>query len=78
MEGGGEGLRGFGIRKQVSGKLLDDELIELHVQVERIDHPISPRPASAQVRLSMLCVRPMAGETVLRQNRPDVPIVGRI
>ena len=44
VESGGDDLIGGGVGKEVPGELLDGELIERHVGVERIDHPIAPRP----------------------------------
>ena len=32
------------VRQQVARDLLDRELIERHVAVERVDHPVAPRP----------------------------------
>ena len=48
MEAGRELLLVRRVRKQVAGELLDREPIERHVGVERVDHPISPRPVVAR------------------------------
>ena len=47
METRGENLLGLRVREQVTGELLDGELVEGHVRVERIDHPVAPRPIAA-------------------------------
>ena len=44
MEGGRDDLVFGGVREQVSGQLLDRELIERLVLIERLDHPIAIGP----------------------------------
>ena len=34
-------------RQQIAGQLLDRELVERHVRVERADDPVAPRPQFA-------------------------------
>ena len=44
VESGGDQLVERWVRQLVAGKLLDRELIEWHVAVECLDHPITPAP----------------------------------
>ena len=44
MEGGGDALVQRGIGEKVAGNLLDGELIERHVAIERVDDPVAPPP----------------------------------
>ena len=47
MKAGGNLLGCGGIGQQIPGDLLDGELIEGHVAIERVDHPIAPAPHAA-------------------------------
>ena len=49
MKAGGDDLLGCGIGQQVTGDLLERELIEGHVGIERVHHPIAPGPDFAEV-----------------------------
>ncbi len=49
MEAGGDFLIERGVRQQVASQLLDRELIERHVAVERVDHPIAVMPHHARI-----------------------------
>ena len=44
VEGGGELLVAGGVREEIAGELLDDELVEGQVFVEGTDHPIAVGP----------------------------------
>ncbi len=44
MEGGGDELRVRGLGQQVAGQLLDGELVERLIAVERLDHPVAVGP----------------------------------
>ncbi len=44
METGCDALLERRVGEEVTGDLLEGELIERHVLVEGVDHPISPRP----------------------------------
>ncbi len=48
VEAGGQYLFLGGIGQQVTGQLPGDELIVRVIFVERVDHPIAPRPHGAQ------------------------------
>ena len=63
---GGQTLVGGGIRQQVAGELLDGELVEWHVRVERADHPVAVGPDIA-VRILFETV----GVRIARQVQPD-------
>ena len=49
VEAGGDALRLGGVRQHIAGKLLDGELREGHVGVERVDNPVAIRPEVAEV-----------------------------
>ena len=62
VEAGGHLLLARGIRQQVAGQLLDGELIEWQVAVERVDDPVSPWPHPAQaVDVVAVCIRVACG-----------------
>ena len=44
VEAGGDLLVERRVRQQVAGELLDRELVERHVAVEGVDHPVAPAP----------------------------------
>ena len=57
IESRGQNLALIGIRQHVSGQLLNCKLIERHIVVEGIDHPVAPWPHEAfPVRLVATCV----------------------
>ena len=57
MKACGDGLRARGRGQQVAGDLVDRELIEGFVFIERVDHPIAPRPhLAAAVGLEAVAV----------------------
>ena len=47
IEGGRQSLIASRMRQQVSGKLLDGELIERHIGVIGVDDPVPPGPLAA-------------------------------
>src|SRR4029079_15446003 len=47
MKTGGDPLRLRGVWQQITRELFDRELIEWHVGVHRVDHPITPWPDAA-------------------------------
>ena len=49
VEAGADLLLERRVRQQVAGQVFDRELIERHVRVERLDHPIAVRPHLAEV-----------------------------
>ena len=54
----GDALVQSGIRQQVAGNLLNGELIERHVLLERFNHPIAPAPHIARaIGLIAVCIR---------------------
>ena len=65
MKAGGDELRRRRIRQQVAGELLDRELIERHVLVERVDRPVAPIPHRAR-RIALVAV----GVRVARRVEP--------
>jgi len=46
VETGGEDLLGGGIGQEITGELLEGELVEGHVRVEGVDDPIAPWPVA--------------------------------
>ena len=48
MEAGGDQLIDGRVRQQVAGDLLDRELVERHVAIQRIDHPVAILPHLAR------------------------------
>ena len=75
-----------GSRQEVAGELLDREAVERHVLVERVDHPIAPRPEGA-LRVALVAfgvriacrIQPWAGpafaKTRARQELIDEPCI---
>ena len=75
------------IREQIAGELLDHELVERQIPVERPDHPVAPRPHAA-IAVDVVAVRvgipggvePRHGHplAIVRrlQERIDAPFVG--
>ena len=51
MKAGGNALGLRGVGQQVTGDLLDGELIKRQIGIERVDHPIAPRPDGARAIL---------------------------
>ena len=49
VEAGGDDLSRGGIRQEVAGDLLQRELIEGHVRVQGVDHPVAVGPDLAEV-----------------------------
>ena len=66
VEGGGEQLIFGRCFEQIAGELFDRELVERHVGVVGIDHPIAPRPLTAED-----VVLVAAGVGVARGIQPD-------
>ena len=75
------------IWQQISGELLDSELIKRQVAVERADHPISPRPVRPgrvplkSIRIGIAsCIQPPHRQPLTKMLRCekliDKPIVG--
>ena len=51
MKTSGDSLRARGVGQHVAGELFDGELIKWKVAVNRLDHPITPRPDGARAIL---------------------------
>ncbi|EDY22388.1 hypothetical protein CfE428DRAFT_0513 [Chthoniobacter flavus Ellin428] len=76
MEAGGDQLRWRGMRQQVAGDLLDGELIERHVSVEGLDHPVAIGP-SFDVVIQVHAVRVGIAGGIQPVTRPVLAVVRR-
>ena len=63
-------------RQQVARDLLDGELIKRHVRVQRIDHPVAPRPDAALAVL-FVAVRVCVTREVEPPARPALAVLRR-
>ena len=63
-------------RKQVACELLDGELIERHVRIQRADDPIAIRPKFAQV-IALKTMRVRIARDIEPRSRPLLPILRR-
>ena len=76
MKASGNDLLRRGIGQQISGDLLQRELIERHVGIERVHHPVAPGPDFAQIiALEAMRVR-IAGEIEPRACPADAELLG--
>ncbi len=64
------------ILQQVARDLLDGELVERHVLVERLDHPVAIRPHLAVI-IEMQTMRVSIPRRIQPVTRPMLPISGR-
>ena len=69
VETGGNALRLGGVRQQVASELLDGELREWHVGIERVHDPIAIRPKVAEV-IALEAVRVGVARVVEPRPRP--------
>jgi hypothetical protein len=87
VKAGGDALRRRGVGQQVAGQLLDRELVEGHVGVDRVDHPVAVRPDRPLAVLLVAVgvgvageVEPAAGPTLAvaraGEQAVDVTLVG--
>ena len=75
--GGGEVLFAARVWQEVTGELLDDELVEGQVFIESPDHPIPIWPGPRiQIRLLVFLVRSAAEEALVRKDGQDLAGVG--
>ena len=74
MEAGGDLLALRGVGEHVAGELLDGELVERHVGVERVDHPIAVRPDRARAVLLVAVGVGVAGQ-IEPAARPALAVV---
>ena len=65
MKTSGDPLRARGVRQHVAGELFNGELIKWQVAVNRLDHPITPRPDGARAILFVA-----VGVCVAREIQP--------
>ena len=65
-----------GVRQHVAGELLGRELIEGHVEIERLDHPVAVLPHRAQ-RVLLVPVRVCVPRQVEPWTRPTLAVMGR-
>ena len=82
MKSSSEMLFGRRIRDQVAGDLLDRELIEGLVAIERINHPLAPHPGVAAgivffitIRVGVAClIQPVARPAFTEMGRCQVMV----
>ena len=65
------------VRQQVAGELLDRELIERQVAVERVDDPVAPRPHAA-VAVDVVAVRVGVAGGVEPRHRHALAVARRL
>ena len=76
MKAGGDDLLGRSVGQQVAGDLLQRELIEGHVRIQRVHHPVAPGPDFAQI-IALETVRVgIAGEVEPRACPADAEFFG--
>ena len=91
LKAGGDPLVERAVRQQVAGELLDGELVERQIAVERVDHPIAIGPHLAvvvevdAVRVAVARgVQPVAGAVFAVVRRGEIAVhhalvgVGRV
>ena len=76
MKAGGDDLLGRGVRQQVAGDLFEGELIEGHVGIERVHHPIPPGPDFAEVIALKAVGVGVASEVEPRACPADAELIG--
>ncbi len=69
MKTSGDPLRARGVGQHVAGELFDGELIKWQVAVNRLDHPITPRPDGARAIL-FIAVGIRVAREVQPRHRP--------
>ena len=74
MKAGGNALGLRGVGQQVAGDLLDGELIKRQVGIERVDHPIAPRPDGTRAIL-LVAVGVRVAREVQPRLRPALAIM---
>ena len=74
MKAGGDDLALAGLRQEIAGELLDGELVEGHVRIERIDHPVAEFPNLAR-RVDGVAVRVRVTRLIQPPAAPAFAIV---
>src|SRR5690242_14771903 len=76
MEPGGDALLRRRAGQQITGELLDRELIERHVRIDRVDHPIAVRP-DRTIAVLLVAIRVGVAREVEPLARPTLAILRR-
>src|SRR5258706_6074392 len=77
MEPGGDFLLSAGIGQHVARQLLDGELIERHVFVQRVDHPLSPTPRHRTDLVLLIAIAIGVSRQIEPRPRPLLTVMGR-